>query len=226
MGLLGTILGGVGSLVGGLAGGSAPDPRYKRADLSLEGKRASEGLLGRAQETPEQFGQRNLEGIETDPNRFNASNQGTMARNMSALGMSNAPEQAAAINQKMGQKYASQLAEVGRDARLKGIDQSFKAKEAGQKAQTAMDQINQQQDMIEKQAFEEAEANRNAVFSQVLTGLGGFAVNAGFDVGRMINQSKTPAGQMSSSQKTQQQSINNSPLGGAIQGGLKSIFGG
>lgn len=215
MGIVGTILGGLGGLLGGAFGGAGSDPKYARVGLDEKGQTAAQGLLKRSQETPEQFGARNLEGVEVDPTRANAERAGAMGRNMSALGMSNATEQAEAINKKIGQKYASQLAEVGRDARLKGINQSFNAKQAQEKAQLAQDQVNQQQDLIERQAFEEAEANRNAVFSQVLGGLGGFAVNAAFDVSRMMKPTKK-----------QQEGIDESLLGKAAQGGLKNIFGG
>lgn len=222
MGLLGGLLSGVGKLIGGAAGNSSPDPRYQRVGLDNAGTAASQGLLKRSQETPEQFAQRNLAGVETDPTRVNQQRGEGMARNMSALGMSNATEQAQAINNKIGQKYASQLAEVGRDARLKGIGQSLEAKAAQGKAQTAQDQVNQQQELIERQAFEEAEANRNAVFSQVISGLGGFAVKAGSNVTDFMGQMNTPKGKMDATQLASEQKINQSPLGGS----LKSFFGG
>lgn len=221
MGLLSGLFNKLGSVIGGTAD-QTPDPRYQRVGLDNAGTSASQGFLKRSQETPEQFSQRNLAGVQTDPTQANAQRGESMARNMSALGMSSAPEQAAALNKKIGQKYASELASVGRDARLKGVGQSLEAKAAQGKAQTAQDQMNQQQDLIEKQAFEEAEANRNAVFSQVLSGLGGFAVNAGSNVTDFIGQMSTPKDKMTATQASNNRNIEQSPLGGS----LKSFFGG
>lgn len=195
MGLFGTLASGIGSLIGGAAAAGIPDPKYQRAGVSAPGQIALENLQKNADKTPEQFSAEQMEGVKKElPANASFGSQ----QQMTAMGMANAPQIAQALQQKASQKYANDLSKVQRQADISGIGQHMGAQNTKEQLDLQQRQASVQQDLIEQQAFQEAESNRNAVYSQLFSGIGGFAVNTAWGavgaVNEAVKKAKSSAG--------------------------------
>lgn len=184
MGLLGSIASGIGSLIGGAAAAGIPDPKYKRAGLPGAGSVALENIQKEAEKSPDQYSSEQMEGVKKE---LPANASFGSEQQMTAMGMANAPQVAQALQNKASQKYANELSKVQRQADISGISKSLSAQNLKEQFDTQRRNISMQQDMIEQGAFQEAESNRNAVYSQLFSGIGGFAVNTAWGAKNMIN---------------------------------------